>query len=337
MQYVGEAGGMESDLAARAGIPFSGVTTGQIRGQAPWKVVRSLLRMRRGAQECAALIRAFQPDVVLITGGYVTVPLAWAASRARRSDGRRGIPLLIYLPDLTPGSAIRLLSRIAARVAVSFPEVAPYFGDKAVVTGYPVRPELYQADKQAARRALGLSPDLPVLLVTGGSRGARSINQATVAALPALLPRCQVLHISGQLDWPNVAGVRDGLPRHLQERYHPCPYLHEMVQGLAAADLVVARAGAATLAEFPAVRLPSILAPYPYAGQHQRANAAYLADRGAAVVLEDNQLAERLSQTVLQLLDKPDKLTGMSEAAAALARPKAADNIMQQLRSLAGN
>lgn len=329
-RYIGEPGGIEETLAARAGIPFSPVETGQIRGQAPCHILRNLARMARGARQCAALLRDYRPDVALITGGYVTVPVAWAAWRAH-------VPLVIYLPDLTPGLAVRLTARLATRVAVSFPEVARYFGRKAVVTGYPVRPELLQTDKNTARFALGLAADLPVLLVFGGSRGARSINRALLDVLPDLLPRCQVVHISGQLDWPQVSQAAAALPPTLGGRYHAFAYLHdEMVQALAAADLVVARAGASTLGEFPAVGLASILVPYPYAGQHQEANAAYLAERSAALVLEDGRLATDLGPTILGLLDDPVRLAALGCAAAALARPDAALNIAGELERLAG-
>ncbi len=285
--------------------------------------------MVRGAGQCAALMRDYRPDVALISGGYVTVPVAWAAWRAH-------VPLVIYLPDLTPGLAVRLTARLAARVAVSFPEVAHYFGRKAVVTGYPVRPELLQTDKHTARLALGLAPEPPVLLAFGGSRGARSINQALVDALPVLLPRCQVVHISGQLDWPQVSQAAAALPVSLRERYHAFAYLHEeMVQALAAADLVIARAGASTLGEFPAVGLASILVPYPYAGQHQEANAAYLAERSAAIVLEDRHLGRDLAPTIVDLLNDPARLARLGCGAAAVARRDAADNIVRELARLA--
>jgi UDP-N-acetylglucosamine--N-acetylmuramyl-(pentapeptide) pyrophosphoryl-undecaprenol N-acetylglucosamine transferase len=327
--YVGEAGSIEEALAQRAGIPFRAIATGQIRGRAPWTVARNLICMARGAAQAAAVLHELRPDVVFVTGGYVAAPVAWAA-------WRHHTPLLIYLPDLTPGLAIRLASRLATKVAVTFPEVARYFPGKAVVTGYPVRPELRRTDKQAARAALGLTDELPVLLVFGGSRGARSINRALMAALPRLLPRCQIVHITGQLDWPEVeasAGTLCSTP--YAARYQPYPYLHdEMVQALAAADLVVARAGASTLGEFPAVGLPSVLVPYPYAGQHQAANAAYLADRGAALVLADSDLPDQLASTVSGLLDTPGKLTEMSKAAAALARPDAAQKIAYELCQL---
>ena len=332
---MGETGGIEEGLATRAGLPFRAIATGQIRGRAPWEIARNLARMVRGAGQCAAFIREWRPDVVLMTGGYVAAPVAWAAWRSRPR-----VPVLIYLPDLTPGQAIGLTSQFAAKVAVSFPEVVRYFGDKAVVTGYPVRPDLLAADKLSARAALGLTAGLPALLVFGGSRGARSINRALVAALPELLPRCQVVHISGQLDWPWVSeetGRPDALPAEWRPRYHAYPYLHdEMVQALAAADLVVTRAGASVLGEFPAVGLPSILVPYPYAGQHQDANAAYLADRGAARVIADADLAAQLAPAIVRLLETPAELREMAQAARALAQPAAAANIARELCHLVG-
>jgi UDP-N-acetylglucosamine--N-acetylmuramyl-(pentapeptide) pyrophosphoryl-undecaprenol N-acetylglucosamine transferase len=348
---------MEEELARQAGIPFRSIESGQIRGRAPWEIARSLGQMVRGAKQCAEVIREFRPDVALVTGGFVAAPVAWAVWRARPQ-----VPLLIFLPDLTPGLSIRLTSKVAAKVAVSFAEVSKYFPGKAVVTGYPVRPELMAVDRAEARTVFGLQDDLPVLLVFGGSRGSKSINRALVAALPELLPHCQIIHISGQADWPWVAD-RVGLARSLtgtstrrtadadltepptpdlqpvitlHERYHPFAYLNkEMVSALTAADLVVARAGASVLGEFPAVGLPSILVPYPHAGQHQGVNAAYLAQRGAALIVADEELPVRLTPAILDLLNSPDRLCAMSEAAASLARPDAASNIVRELRRLA--
>ena len=189
-------------------------------------LTRNLGRMRRGAQECSELIRAWHPDVVLMTGGYVAAPVAWAAYWAKPR-----VPLLIYLPDLTPGHAIQITSRLAQRVAVSFPEVTRHFGQKAVVTGYPVRADLFTIRKHEAWQTLGLSADLPVLLVFGGSRGARSINRAIVEALPELLQRCQVVHVTGQTDWSAVQAAVSGdhLSPGVRARYHAHAYLHDMV------------------------------------------------------------------------------------------------------------
>jgi UDP-N-acetylglucosamine--N-acetylmuramyl-(pentapeptide) pyrophosphoryl-undecaprenol N-acetylglucosamine transferase len=292
-------------------------------------MARNLARMVDGARQAAAIMSQFRPHVVLVTGGYVTAPVALAARR-------RGVPLLIYLPDLTPGLSIRLTARLAAKVAVSFPEVAHYFGDKAVVTGYPVRRELWETSQAAGRQALGLSDDLPVVMAMGGSRGAASINRALTGALDRLLPACQVIHVSGERDWPNVAGVRDALPAALAGRYHAYPYLYaEMAAALAAANLVIARAGAATLGEFPALGLPSILVPYPYAGQHQQLNAEYLAAHGAAVILKDVDLPTQLASAVLQLLANTGTLCDMSQAAKDLSRPHAAAQLAAELARLA--
>ncbi len=333
------AGSVEEELAARAGVPFEAIESGQVRGMAPWVAARNLLKAGRGVRQATRLLARFQPDVVFVTGGFVAGPVVLSAWRA-------GVPVFIYLPDVEPGLAIRRMSRFARSVGVTFPEVARWFPDKAVVTGYPVRQEILAlaGQRDEARRRLGLLADMPTLLVFGGSRGARSINQALAAALPALLPHCQVLHISGTLDWPAVEaqaqrlpdGDSDELQLNLRARYHAYPYLHdEMPLALAAADLVVARAGASTLGEFPALGLASILAPYPYSGQHQEVNADYLAQRGAAIKLPDAQLNAQLASTVLSLLHNPAQLATMSQAAHLLAQPAAAEAIGRELRRLA--
>lgn len=329
--YVGIADSVEQELAARAGVPFRPIDSGQMRGMGLLTTMRNLLKVGRGAGQAARIIKDFRPDAVFVTGGFVAGPVVWAAWRAH-------VPVLIYLPDVEPGIAIRRMSRMAARVAVSFPEVAAWFPGKAVVTGYPVRSDILHlaGQRRAAKASLGLMQDLPALLVFGGSRGARSINQALGAALPALLPHCQIVHISGTLDWPAVEAQASALPAEMQARYHAFPYLHdEMATALAAADLVLARAGASTLGEFPALSLPSLLVPYPYSGQHQDVNADYLVQHGAALKLADAQLAQTLAPTVLTLLNDPARLAGMSAAAGALARPDAAAAIARELRQLA--
>lgn len=329
--YLGTAGSVEESLAQRHGVPFRAIHSGQVRSMAPWVAAGNLGKVAVGVVESARLLRQFQADVVFVTGGFVAAPVAWAAWGL-------GVPVLIYLPDVEPGMAIRRLSRFARQVAVTFPEVAAHFPGKAVVTGYPVRRAFLEAAgrREAARQALGLAPEERVLLVFGGSRGARSINQALLAVLPTLLETCQVVHITGTLDWPQVEEQAQRLPEVLRLRYRPFPYLHEeMALAMAAADLAVARAGASTLGEFPAMGLPSVLVPYPYAGQHQDANADYLVQRGAAVKVPDARLADDLLPTVLGLWRAPDRLTAMAEAAQRLARPEAAAHIAQALRQLA--
>jgi UDP-N-acetylglucosamine--N-acetylmuramyl-(pentapeptide) pyrophosphoryl-undecaprenol N-acetylglucosamine transferase len=176
--------------------------------------------------------------------------------------------------------------------------------------------------------------------VFGGSKGARSINRALFPALPALLPDMQVVHVSGTLDWSEAGAALAALPGQvgaaLAQRYHAYPYLHEeMGAALAAADLVVSRAGASSLGEFPQFGLPSILVPYPYAWRYQRVNAEYLQSRGAAVMVKDADLPQQLVETVRSLLLNPARLQPMRAAAASLARPDAAAAIAHLLVDLA--
>jgi UDP-N-acetylglucosamine--N-acetylmuramyl-(pentapeptide) pyrophosphoryl-undecaprenol N-acetylglucosamine transferase len=246
------------------------------------------------------------------------------------------VPVLIYLPDIVPGLAIRFLSRFATRIAVTSKDSFQYLPrSKCVVTGYPVRPELLALDRSEARRRLGLDPNGPVLLVLGGSRGAKSINRALVAGLPELLSICQVVHISGKLDADWVRDATAHLPEALQGRYHLYPYLHEIPAAMVAADLAVARAGAATMGEFPAAALPAVLVPYPYSGQHQQPNAAYLSRNGAALVLDDGEISTQLLPAVQGLLRDREKRERMRMASRALSCPGAAEAIAEHLRALA--
>lgn len=326
--WVGSRDGVERDILSRTAYGYEGVSTGPLRGANPLEAVRSAWLIVRGALQAGRLLRRWRPAAVLATGGFVSVPLALAAWLRR-------VPLLVYLPDMEPGLAVRALARIATRVAVSFAPAAEHLPG-AVVTGYPVRRALFELLRDDARARLGLHEGLPMILVMGGSRGARSINQALQAALPSLLQRAEVLHITGSLDYEQCAMAQAALPAELQARYRVHAYLHdEMVPALAAADLVIARSGAATLGEFPAVGLPAVLVPYPYAGQHQRVNAAYLADAGAAVVLEDDRLADELGPTLERLLDDDDALRRMAAAARSLSMPRAAERIAEELVSIA--
>lgn len=336
---------MEQALVERAGIAYRGIDTGQLRGKNPLTALANAGKMLVGIRQSQAILDEFRPAVCLATGGYVCAPVV-TACRLRR------IPVLIYLPDMTPGWAIRSLSKLAQRVAVSFPEAAGYFGGtvpqgKAVVTGYPVRQELVDAaqDRAAARHELAAQldrnldeNDVPLLLVFGGSLGSRSINQATWQALPAILPHAQVLHVIGQRDWTTAQTTIQTLEpawAAWRGRYHPVDYLHDtMPLALAAADLAVARAGASTLGEFPVAGLASILAPLPIAGVNQVRNAEQLARHGAARMVDDAKLADQLGPAVVELLTDRAARAQMGSAALRLAKPQAAQAIAQELLRL---
>jgi UDP-N-acetylglucosamine--N-acetylmuramyl-(pentapeptide) pyrophosphoryl-undecaprenol N-acetylglucosamine transferase len=327
--WIGGRGGIEEELVEHAGLDFVGLAAGGLRGMGLLVTLRNALRIAGSMGKARRLLAQFKTDILLVTGGYACVAVTLAGWLQR-------IPVVVYLPDVVPGLAIRFLSRFATRVAVTSEESYHFFPrEKVVVSGYPVRSEVFDLERAEARRLLGLDPEAKTLLVFGGSRGARSINQALVAGLGELLPVCQILHISGRWDADWVTGAAKRLSASLRERYHHYDYLHDMPRALVAADLAVARAGAATLGEFPAAKLPALLVPYPYSGQHQRPNAEYMERNGAARVLFDAELKGKLVPTVLELLGDEAVLAEMRESANAMARPDAAHAIAGQLWQLA--
>jgi len=323
MLFVGPNTRGEEALVRREGLDFQPIRAGALRGASPWGLARGLVNLVVGTFQAARAMGRFRPDVVFATGGYASVPVALAARLRRR-------PLLVYLPDLVPGWAVRLMARLARRVAVTAePALARLPSGEAVVTGYPVRRAFLQADKAEGRRRLGLDPQLPTLLVSGGSQGGHSINQATAGQLPWLLGVCQVVHVSGRADHSWLVEVRERLSEDRRSAYHLHDYLHEeMPWAMAAADLAAMRSGASTLGELTVVGLPAILVPYPHAGGHQRANARYLEDVGGAVVLEEEELPY-LFDRVRGLVDDRPRLGSMAAALRSAARPQAAQEIAQ--------
>jgi UDP-N-acetylglucosamine--N-acetylmuramyl-(pentapeptide) pyrophosphoryl-undecaprenol N-acetylglucosamine transferase len=221
-------------------------------------------------------------------------------------------------------------------VAVSVEASRQYLPpQKVVVTGYPLRPELQQVERQAARAHFNVGTEDKVLLVFGGSRGARTINRALGAILEPVLARMHLVHICGKLDIEECQARREALPAEARARYYLFDYLHDMAQALAAADLVVARAGAATLAEFPFFGLPAILVPYPYAWRYQKVNADYLVNQGAALRLNDEDMREKLWPSIEALLNDEERLKHIGANARKLAQPKAAARLAALLAQLA--
>jgi UDP-N-acetylglucosamine--N-acetylmuramyl-(pentapeptide) pyrophosphoryl-undecaprenol N-acetylglucosamine transferase len=337
---------MEADLVKREGIPFEMIPAAGVHGVGIKTLPGNLARLSRGFLASRRILRQQRPDVLLFTGGYVAVPMALAARLP--GLGFRRPRSVLYIPDIEPGLALKALIRFADHITLTTETSQVYLpkGKPATVTGYPLRPNLGQWTKESARAALSLTPnpspegrgELPsprgggaggegVLLVSGGSKGARSINRALLANLMALLPEMEIIHTSGTLDWPEVEAARAALPAELAARYHAYPYLHEMGAALTLADLVVSRAGASSLGEYPAFGLPAILVPYPHAWRYQKVNADYLAGRGAAVVLENDALADGLLHLVRALMSDLERRTTMRQAMQALYRPDAARSI----------
>lgn len=330
--FVGTADGMEASLVPREGIPFHPIAARGLIGKSARDAFLGALATLRGVGQALALVRRFRPHVVVGTGGYASGPVALAAAVL-------GIPLVLQEQNAVPGVTNRVLSRFAAVVAVAYEESRRWFPRRArlVVTGNPVRPEVVRADRDRARRELGVPEGTRLVLVFMGSRGSATVNAAVTAILPALArrPGLMVLFATGTAHYDGV--VRRLAGAGLGPAVRVVPYLYDIVTPLAAADLVVARAGAITLAEVTARGLPAVLIPSPYVTHdHQEHNARVMEERGAALVIRERDLSpERLLAAVTGLLDDPQGLARMADASRALGRPGAVDAIVDEILALA--
>lgn len=324
--YIGRSDGPEARLAPAAGLRFHGVPAAGVRGKSPLGTVRGVLRLTTGVAAASRLLGRLRPDAVFATGGYASVPVALAA-RAR------GIPVVVYLPDVYPGWAVRLLARIATRVGTTSEAALPHLpAGKSVVTGYPVRAEFFTLDRPTARGRLHLPPRVPVLLVSGGSSGSRDLNAAVAHHLPQFSRLAHVVHLCGQSHVEEFLKLRGRMKEELHDRYRPVAYLDDMPAALHAADLAVMRAGASTLGELPATGVPAVLVPGPFSDQAR--NAHFLEQRGAAMTLANDEL-DTLFPTVRDLLTRPDRLTAMRGAMRSLARPEAAAELARLVLEVA--
>lgn len=327
--WVGGEGGMEEELVKRAGIPYRSIPAAGVHGVGLRALPGNVAKLTRGVLASRRILREFKPDVLFFTGGFVAAPMAVAGMN---------IPTVLYVPDIEPGMALKFLARFADVVTVTAADSNRYFGrpERIVLSGYPLRSDLSGWSRETAFSHFGLDASLSTLLVTGGSKGARSINMAVLKHLTELLGVAQVIHITGSLDWQMVEDAAQKLPAQLKSRYHIMPYLHEMGAALAAADLVLSRAGASTLGEYPLFGLPAVLVPYPYAWRYQKVNADFLAGRNAAVILQDELLNDKLLSVLKDLLLNKHQLEAMRAAMVKISHPNAADAIASQLLKQAG-
>ncbi|MBI4424221.1 MAG: UDP-N-acetylglucosamine--N-acetylmuramyl-(pentapeptide) pyrophosphoryl-undecaprenol N-acetylglucosamine transferase [Elusimicrobia bacterium] len=306
--YLVRAGDPAAAVLDREGFPFVEVPMRGLPRRPSLELARFFWRLAQGLRLVRDVVADFQPDAVVGMGGYLTFPAAFAA-------GRRGIPVLLHEANAILGLANRASLPFASRLALGLPFPRPP-GARYALTGTPVRPSLWRLpEPQAARRALGLDPEAATLLVFGGSQGARALNQL----MPQALARAaesgsgpfQVLHLPGAKEVEAVTKAYAEAPF----KTAVLPYLHEMERGYAAADLVVSRAGASTLAELAATRRPALLIPFPHAAAgHQDVNADVAARAGAALSISERGLtAESLAAALRELL--PSAAAGSRDAA----------------------
>ena len=281
------------------------------------------VRLLLSIPQALVLLVARRPAAIFTTGGYVAIPVLLAAAVLR-------IPSVLWEGNVVPGRSVRFVARRATVVAVSQSETAAALGHpRTYVTGTPIR-SLAGVDPDEARERFGGRPGERILLVFGGSQAVRRINDAVLGALPRLVERVRVVHVTGEDGYAAALAAREQLPADLRDRYRPAPFLHEdMTAALAAADLAVGRAGASTLAEAAAFALPLAIVPYPHAAGHQRRNAEVHAEAGAGVLVEDDALDAEALLEVATLLADPARHAQMSAAAREVARPAAAEAVAE--------
>jgi UDP-N-acetylglucosamine--N-acetylmuramyl-(pentapeptide) pyrophosphoryl-undecaprenol N-acetylglucosamine transferase len=325
--FVGTAAGIESRVVPREGFTLDVIRSAGLKGKSLASLARGLSLLPASAVDAWRVLARRRPCVVIGVGGYSSGPVVGLAVLRR-------IPTLLMEQSAVPGLTNRLLASLVSAAAVTYEESLAVFGGKAFVAGNPVRPEFFREEAYAEHSS---PPEAARVLVFGGSQGAHAINVAMVEAAPRLAagaPAVVITHQSGERD---LEMVRDGYRRaRLEARVEP--FLFAMDREMKAADLVVCRSGATTLAELTAAARPSILIPFPGAtDDHQRRNAETLARSGAATMIEQRELTgDRLAREILSLVDDDTGRRRMAAAAATLARPDAAKVIVDRVLELAG-
>lgn len=339
--FIGSAGGPEVEVTRREKIPFVGLELRGVMGKSPPAAARAIYFFLRATSTCRGLFRNRRPDCVIGTGGYASAPACFAAVSM-------GIPSILHEMNFEPGLVTRLLARRASVVAVAFEGTIALLrkGSNAVVTGVPVRREIEELAEESTRarkrseafRQFGLEPGLPTLLVFGGSQGAEALNSAVREAISvsAATAEAQVLHLTG----PKAHSGTDGsLPREPdatgKSNYRSLEYCERMDLAYSVADLALTRAGAGTVAELTAARLPAVLVPYPHAAGHQELNARELEARGAAVVVpQEGHSARAAMEAAAALLGDREALGRMRAAIGSLLKTPGTEGIAGLVREL---
>ena len=337
VEFFGQPKKLESTLVPQAGFPFNPIDVTGFDRSRPWTLVSALWRMRAAQKTIGRHFGSSRPDVAVGFGAYIELPLInWCHAQ--------GIPCVIHEQNSVPGLANKTSAAKVKTVCVSLPVAIDAFRGKVgpdtqiVVTGNPVRQSVIRADRAEGRRSLGIPKDATMLLVFGGSLGARHLNQGVAALKSKLLSRKDlcVIHSTGKGEYDSVVQEL-ALTQDEAARWRVMPYIDRMGEALAAADLVLSRAGASSVAEIAALAVPSMLVPYPFAtADHQTTNARYLVDAGAAVLLPDEKIdAPEFEGDLLGLIDDPARRQAMRDAARGLAQDKAALALADQVESAA--
>ena len=330
--FVGTREGLESEIVPRYGYPIEFIEVAGFQRKLSLDTIKSTFKLLAGLIDALKLIRKIKPDLVVGTGGYVCGPVLFLAAL-------QGIPTCIQEQNAMPGVTNKILAHFVKKVFLGYQEAGKYFGGNSdkIFTGNPIRKEILEVSRATAIEKFKLDPAKKTILVSGGSRGARSINDAMALVETSLAGRSdvQVIHITGETGYEKFIGQVEKRVL-MSDNIKVFSYMHDMPMALAAADLAIFRSGAIGLAELMARGIPSILVPYPYAtANHQEHNARAVEGAGGAVVILDKELTgEILLKQIESLLADESKLQKMKDAAKALGRPEAAEDIARKVLAL---
>jgi UDP-N-acetylglucosamine--N-acetylmuramyl-(pentapeptide) pyrophosphoryl-undecaprenol N-acetylglucosamine transferase len=334
--YIGTNTGLEKEIVAKSGLPlrFESIEINGFRRKLSLDNLKTVLRFFRGVSRSKQLIKQFNPDIVIGTGGYVCGPVVYAAAKL-------GISTMIHEQNVLPGLTNRFLSRYASSIAVSFKGSESKFPNakRIIFTGNPRATTVAHADAAKGRASLGLPADAILVVIVGGSRGARAINQLMVDIVPLLprLPNVYFVFVTGDAQYESTKQKMQERYRSVQsEHFRVVSYIHNMHEVLAATTLIVNRAGASFLAEITALGKPSILIPSPYVtNNHQEANARWLEqEKAAEVVLERDLTAEGMFALIEKIVTDPIRSEMMSKQSKRMGNPDSAELFVKEIKSL---
>jgi UDP-N-acetylglucosamine--N-acetylmuramyl-(pentapeptide) pyrophosphoryl-undecaprenol N-acetylglucosamine transferase len=332
LRWIGGHRGLEAAVVPATGIPFRRLAVRSLRSvDFNFHVILDPLRLALSMPQALAMLVAWRPAAIFTTGGYLALPVLVAAAVLR-------IPVVMWDGNVVPGRSVRVTARLAGCLAVTFEGTCRALGRgrrPCFVTGTPIR-DPGEIDRAAARAALGIPDADKLMLIFGGSQAVRRFNSAVADALPRLIPKIRVIHVTGESGYATAVAGREALPPELRDRYRPEKFLtDEMTAALAAADIVVGRAGSSTLAEVAAFGLPVVVVPYPHAAGHQQLNAEELVRAGAARLIGDEAFDAEGLLAAAAILDDRALAAGMAAAARSLARPGAADAVAELVTAAA--
>ena len=305
IEYIGSYNGIEKSLAADYGLQYHGIATGKLRRYFDLKNFTDPFRVIKGFFQASKLMREIKPDIVFSKGGFVSVPVVVAA-------GRRKIPVIIHESDMTPGLANKLSFKYATKICCNFPETEKMLpAGKAVLTGTPIRKELFTGDREAAKKFCGFTDDKPVIMVMGGSLGALAVNKAVREILPELTKEYNVIHLcgKGKLDESLV-----NTPGYIQFEY----IKDELKDLFALSSLLISRAGANAICEIAALGIPNILIPLPADASRgdQILNASSFEKQGFSVMLDEHKITNELLLSTIKSVysDKEKYIKAMKDS-----------------------